>query len=240
MTQDIQLTTAQSAEVTKLFELGAHLGHKKNRLHPQARKYLHSIMNGVSVIDLSKTITQLEDAVKFLTQQSQEGKQVLIVATKKTAASLTAPVAKENGLPAVTAKWMAGLLTNYETIMKNVKQMNDMKKAQANGDWEAFVKHERVKLQKDLVRLQRLYEGLDLLPRKPDILVVVDIRREKNAVEEARQSGIPVVALVDTNANPDTIDYPVVSNDDSPEVIAYFIKAFIQAIVEGKKAIKES
>lgn len=229
------ITAAQADTVTTLFNLGAHLGHKKNRLHPQARKYLHSIINGISVIDLSKTVQQLDAACSYITQLSSEGKHVLFVATKKASAPSIAKMCRENAIPAVTMKWISGLLTNFDSIMKNVKHMNDMKDAQTKGDWDAFVKHERIKLQKDLLRLEKWYGGLDQLHKRPDVLVVVDIRREKNAVKEAQQMHIPVVALVDTNANPDTIEYPIVSNDDSPEVIAYYMQEFVSAILAGRK-----
>jgi len=216
-------------EIEKLFEAGAHLGHKKNRLHPKARKYVYKMVNGVAVIDLTITSEQLHTAKEYLKESAKNGKQLLVVGTKRVASQFVQEYCKEKGIPHITTKWMPGLLTNFETLSKNTKKMIDYEIGKADGSWDQFVKHERTKMQKDLNRLKRLYGGIENMKKKPDILFIIDIKREKNALKEAKQNGIPVVAITDTNTNPDTVDYPVVANDDSPTSAHYVIESILSA-----------
>jgi small subunit ribosomal protein S2 len=232
---DAKQTTGIDAETKKLFELGAHLGHKKNRLHPKSRKYIYKIVNGVSVIDLTMSIEQLDKAKKVLAQYGKEGKFILVVATKKVAAQYVAELCKNNNVPSITSKWLPGLLTNFDTIMKNVRKLKQMQEDKESGAWDKFVKHERMKMDKEIVRLKKFYEGLLVLEKKPDLLLIVDIKKEKNALKEAHMYEIPVVALTDTNANPNQATYPIVVNDDSAEVVQYVMKEMIDAYIKGKK-----
>lgn len=229
-------------EIEKLFEVGAHLGHKKNRLHPKARKYVYKMVNGVAVIDLTQTVVQLHTAQQYLKQAAKEGKKLLVVGTKRVASQFIQEICKENDIPHITTKWMPGLLTNFETLSKNTKKMVDYETGKNDGSWDQFVKHERTKMQKDLNRLKRLYGGIEHLKKRPDILFIIDIKREKNALKEAKQNGIPVIAITDTNTNPDTVDYPVVANDDSPTSSHYVVNAILSAYKvdaeDAKKAEK--
>lgn len=226
-------------EIEKLFEVGAHLGHKKNRLHPKARKYVYKMVNGVAVIDLTQTVVQLHSAQQYLKQAAKEGKKLLVVGTKRVASQFIQEICKENDIPHITTKWMPGLLTNFETLSKNTKKMVDYETGKNDGSWDQFVKHERTKMQKDLNRLKRLYGGIENLKKRPDILFIIDIKREKNALKEAKQNGIPVIAITDTNTNPDTVDYPVVANDDSPTSSHYVVNAILSAYkVESEDAKK--
>lgn len=226
-------------EIEKLFEVGAHLGHKKNRLHPKARKYVYKMVNGVAVIDLTQTVVQLHVAQQYLKQAAKEGKKLLVVGTKRVASQFIQEMCKENDIPHITTKWMPGLLTNFETLSKNTKKMVDYEAGKNDGSWDQFVKHERTKMQKDLNRLKRLYGGIENLKKRPDILFIIDIKREKNALKEAKQNGIPVIAITDTNTNPDTVDYPVVANDDSPTSSHYVVNAILSSYkVEAEDAKK--
>jgi small subunit ribosomal protein S2 len=216
-------------EIEKLFEAGAHLGHKKNRLHPKARKYVYKMVNGVAVIDLTQTAEQLHNAKAYLMEAAKKGKTLLVVGTKRVASQFVQDYCKEHAIPHITTKWMPGLLTNFETLSKNTKKMIDYETGKGDGSWEQFVKHERTKMQKDLNRLKRLYGGIEDMKKKPDLLFIVDIKREKNALKEAKQNGIPVIAITDTNTNPDTVDYPVVANDDSPTSAHYVIESILSA-----------
>lgn len=216
-------------EIEKLFEVGAHLGHKKNRLHPKARKYVYKMVNGVAVIDLTQTVVQLHTAQQYLKQAAKEGKKLLVVGTKRVASQFIQEMCKENDIPHITTKWMPGLLTNFETLSKNTKKMVDYEAGKNDGSWDQFVKHERTKMQKDLNRLKRLYGGIENLKKRPDILFIIDIKREKNALKEAKQNGIPVIAITDTNTNPDTVDFPVVANDDSPTSSHYVVNAILSS-----------
>lgn len=226
-------------EIEKLFEVGAHLGHKKNRLHPKARKYVYKMVNGVAVIDLTQTVVQLHIAQQYLKQAAKEGKKLLVVGTKRVASQFIQEMCKENDIPHITTKWMPGLLTNFETLSKNTKKMVDYEAGKNDGSWDQFVKHERTKMQKDLNRLKRLYGGIENLKKRPDILFIIDIKREKNALKEAKQNGIPVIAITDTNTNPDTVDFPVVANDDSPTSSHYVVNAILSSYkVEAEDAKK--
>lgn len=226
-------------EVEKLFAAGSHLGHKKNRLHPKARKYVYKIVNGVAVIDLTKTAAQLVEAKKFLNAASKEGKKLLVVGTKRVSSQHIQDICKTQNISYITTKWMPGLLTNFETISKNVKKMNDLENQKNDGTWEQYVKHERTKLGKELNRLKRLYAGIADMKKRPDVLFIVDIKREKNALKEAKQNNIPVVAITDTNTNPDTVEYPVVANDDSPTSSQYVISTILEAYNSAEKAVEK-
>ncbi|MFH0772728.1 MAG: 30S ribosomal protein S2 [bacterium] len=221
-------------EIEKLFEVGAHLGHKKNRLHPKARKYVYKMVNGVAVIDLTQTAEQLHTAKEYLKDAAKNGKKLLVVGTKRVASQFVQEYCKENEIPHITTKWMPGLLTNFETLSKNTKKMIDYEAGKADGSWEQFVKHERTKMQKDLNRLKRLYGGIENMKKKPDVLFIVDIKREKNALKEAKQNNIPVIAITDTNTNPDTVDFPIVANDDSPTSAHYVIESILSSYTVEK------
>jgi len=211
-------------KVAELFKLSAHLGHKSNRIHPKAKKFIYRMDNGVSIIDLTQTVQLLDVAKKFISDLAKDSKKILFVVTKKNVSPLTEKICKENSLPYVTVKWPAGLLTNFETLLKNINKLKSMKEEKETGDWSKFVKHEQIKLQKHLNRLEKFYGGLISIDRLPDALVVVDIKKEKTAILEAVRMNIPVVAVVDTNVDPKQIKYPIPANDDSPETVEFIIK----------------
>ncbi len=221
-------------DVTKLFEMGAHLGHKKSRLHPRARKYVHTMLNGVSIIDLTKTTDQLAQATKVLQRWAHEGKVVLFVGTKKTVSRSLGKKCEEIGIPYVSSKWHCGTITNFDSIAKNVNRLRTLKQQKKNGEWDQYVKHEQTKLEKEIVKLERLYGGLQQLQQLPDALCIVDIKTEKNALHEANQYHMPVVAVVDTNANPELVGWPVIVNDDSEQVMDVIVGALIDAYASGR------
>jgi len=221
-------------KVTELFEAGCHLGHKNNRVHPKARKYIYSIENGVSVIDLTKTVPLLEKAKEFVKSLSENNKSILFVATKKVSSGLVNKLCQEAGIPYVTLKWPAGFLTNFEMIMKNVKKLLTMNEDKKAGGWTKFVKHEQVQLQKEINKLAKFYGGLVLLKKLPDALFVIDIKKEKNAVKEGLEMKMPVVAVCDTNVDSAKITYPIPGNDDSLTSIEYFLKEIINSYGQVK------
>ncbi len=221
--------------IQELFDAGSHLGHKTERVHPKAKKYIYKIENGVSIIDLTQTAADLEKAVKFVSSQAGVGKTLLVVATKKIASASIQELCQKNNIFYVTVKWPAGLLTNFDMIMKNVKKLVTMKEERDKGEWQKFVKHEQVGLGRQLSRLERFYGGLIGLEKLPDVLFVVDIKKEKNAVKEAGEKNLPVVAIIDTNANPDIINYPIPANDDSSTSIEYIAGKIIEAYAKGRK-----
>ncbi|MFA6533195.1 MAG: 30S ribosomal protein S2 [Patescibacteria group bacterium] len=216
-------------KVEELFAAGAHLGHKSNRVHPKTNKYIYSFENGVSIIDLTKTADYLEKAKKYVSELGTNKKILLVVCTKKIASNLTKELCTKNNLLFINTKWPAGLLTNFEMIIKNVKKLNSMKEQKEKGEWSKYVKHEQVKLDKDLNKLEKFYGGIANLKKLPDALFVIDIKKEKNSVKEAGEMKITTVAVTDTNANPDVINYPIPGNDDSITSIEYFLKEIIEA-----------
>jgi len=226
----------------KLFELGGQLGHRKSRLHPRSRKFVYQIVDGVSIIDLEQTIGQIDTAKKVLTSFAQNGKILLICSTKKAVADKAEELAKDANAHYVVSKWLPGLLTNFNTITKNVKKLNELKRQSEVGEWAKFVKHEQIGLEKEVRKLGRLYGGITTLHKLPDIMLVVDIKREKNAVNEAHKSGIPVIAIVDTNCNPDDVDYPIMLNDDTPaaveEVLSEIISTYKKNFVDQTPKVK--
>ena len=227
-------------EIKQLFELGAHLGHKKSRLHPKAKKLVYKMINGTSIIDLTKTVEQLSKAKAFLSQAATDEKVVLVVGTKKVASSFLKDYCTENQLPFITAKWLPGLLTNFETLMKNVHKLADLKEKVKTGEIEQVIKHERTKMMKEISKMERLYGGLLNITKRPDIIILVDARKEKNAVEEAKTYKLPIVALIDTNSNPEQIDYPVLANDDAAAVIEHIMKDLLGAYTKAAKTKTES
>mgnify|MGYP005840784109 CR=1 FL=1 len=226
------MNQTQLKEVEKLFELGAHLGHKKSRLHPKAKKNVYQIINGTTVIDLTTTVEQLEKAKKYLSGAAKENKTILVVGTKKTASSFLREYCATNKVPFVATKWLPGLLTNFKTIMQNVKKLNDFRAQVAGQDGTTkLVKHEKTQMQKQISKLEKLYGGFENLNERPDVILIVDTKKEKNAVKEAQMYNIPVVAIVDTNSNPEDIDYPVLANDDAAEVVEYLLTNMLDAYI---------
>lgn len=219
MANNSNLSPESIKEVESLFQLGAHLGHRKARVHPKAYRYIYKFINGVSIIDLTKTVHSLNKARAALTAEAKEGKKLLLVATKKSHAAVAAELAQKYGVAYTTTKWLPGLITNFDTLFRNVKKLERMKEEEAAGTWDQFVKHERVAMSKALYRLERFYKGLLGLKHRPDLLLIIDAKKEKNAIIEAKKHKIPVVGIVDTNSNPDDVTIPIVMNDDSPEVV---------------------
>lgn len=213
----------------QLFLLNAHLGHRKNRLHPKARKYVYKIVNGVAIINLTKTVDELEKAKEYISEAVKQGKLPLVVATKKIISSSVSKLAEENKIPYITNKWLPGLLTNFDTIMKNVKKLIQMEEEMKTGAWDKFIKHEKVKLEKQVYKLRKLYSGIINLVKKPDFLIIVDIKKEKNALKEAQQNLIKTIAILDTNSNPDEVDFPIIANDDSFGSLEYLTKELIDS-----------
>ncbi len=236
MTDTKNPSSPVASEVQKLFNLGAHLGHKKNRLFPKSRKYVYKIINGVSIIDLSQTVGQLETAKAAMIRFAKEEKVVLVVATKKIASQTVLEYCKKNNIPSITNKWLPGLLTNFDTIIKNVKKLKTLKEQKEQGEWNKFVKHEQVQLEKELSKLEKFYGGLVTLEMRPDVLFLIDIKKEKNAVKEAIAYHIPVVALVDTNSNPDQVEFPIVANDDTDGVIRYIVTEVLDTYTKNRKS----
>lgn len=223
-----------------LLKHGLHLGHKKTKVHPKSRKYIHKFDNGTSVIDLFQTAELLDEAKQFMFELGKEGKVVLFVGTKKVAREALSEHCEEHNLLNMTNKWVGGFLTNFKEISQNIKRMNTMREEKANNAWNAFPKHEIIGLEKKLNRIASVYNGVKDMTGHPDALFILDIRKEKNALNEATQLNIPTIGVTDTNVNPDTVDYPIPANDDAVTSVTFIIDEIINAYVEGRKKMKKT
>lgn len=220
----------------ELMSYGLHFGHKSQRVNPRSNSFIYKIENGISIIDLFKTAIELDKAKEFVFELGKTNKRILVVATKKQARPIVSKICKENDINFLTAKWIAGFISNFDEIKKNILKMETMLKDKEEGVWNQFPKHERFKLEKQLQRINKIYEGVRNLTTLPDALFIIDIKQEANAVKEATEKGMPIVAVVDTNSDPFKVAYPIPANDDAITSIEYLAKTIIETYVEGKKA----
>ena len=227
--------------IQKLFELNAYIGHRKNKTHPKAKKmYVYKNQNGISLIDLSKTVENLKKAEEFVFNLGKDNKTILFVGTKNTIAPVVEELCKRAETLYITHKWPPGILTNFETLRKNIELLRKMKQEKERGEWEKFPKHERIKLNKKLNKLLKIYAGVEKLETLPDALYLIDLRKERNAIKEALKLNITTIAIVDTNVDPTLVDYPIPANDDYPEVVKFITERIITSYLQGKKAKNEN
>ena len=217
----------------ELLEAGCHFGHLKRKWNPKMAPYIFKEHNGIHVIDLQKTIAKADEAANALRQIAKSGKKVLFVATKKQAKDIVAEMAKSVDMPFVTERWPGGMLTNFTTIRKAVKKMNNLDQLMHDKDFNNISKRERLQVQRERAKLDKNLGSIADLTRLPSALFVIDINKEHIAVAEARRLNIPTFALVDTNCNPDLIDFPIPANDDASKSIAAILKHMTEAIQEG-------
>ena len=217
----------------ELLEAGCHFGHLKRKWNPKMAPYIFKEHNGIHVIDLQKTIAKADEAAAALKQMAKSGKKVLFVATKKQAKEVVAEMAKSVDMPFVTERWPGGMLTNFQTIRKAVKKMNSLDSLMHDKDFNNISKRERLQVQRERAKLDKNLGSIADLTRLPSALFVIDINKEHIAVAEARRLNIPTFALVDTNTNPELIDFPIPANDDASKSIAAILKHMCEAIQEG-------
>ena len=217
----------------ELLEAGCHFGHLKRKWNPKMAPYIFKEHNGIHVIDLQKTIAKADEAAAALKQIARSGKKVLFVATKKQAKDVVAEMVKAVDMPFVTERWPGGMLTNFTTIRKAVKKMNSLDQMMNDKDFQNISKRERLQVQRERAKLDKNLGSIADLTRLPSALFVIDINKEHIAVAEARRLNIPTFALVDTNCNPDLIDFPIPANDDASKSIAAILKYMVEAIQEG-------
>jgi small subunit ribosomal protein S2 len=230
---------ATDVDVKQLLEAGAHFGHKTSRWHPKMAPYIHSKRNGTHIIDLTKTVSGLQDALSFLTKTASEGKQVLFVGTKRQAQDIVKAAAEETGMPFVTERWLGGMLTNWNTIGGRVKYLQDLENRMASGELaNKYNKLEVQRYQEEIDQMNVLYGGIKELHKKPGAMFVVDIVNDDNAVREAKKIGVPIVAIVDTNADPSQVTHPIPANDDAIKTIQLIVNYVKQAVLEGKAQVK--
>lgn len=230
---------AVNVDVKKLLEAGAHFGHKTSRWHPKMAPYIHSARGGNHIIDLNKTVEKLNLALGFLTQVASEGKPILLVGTKRQASNIVKTTAEAVSEPYVSNRWLGGMLTNWPTISGRIRNLKDLEAKMASGELVSkYNKLEIQRFQEQIDSMNLLYGGIKNMPQKVGAVFVFDMITNLNAVKEAKRLGLPVVALVDSNADPTLADYPVPCNDDAIktiQLIADYVKA---AIEEGKAKVK--
>jgi small subunit ribosomal protein S2 len=233
---------AQQIEYKDLLNAGVHFGHLTRKWDPRMAPYIFMEKNGIHIIDLNKTIACMNEAAEALKKIVRSGKKVMFVATKKQAQEIVSSEAKRLKMPYVTERWLGGMLTNYNTVKKSLKKMSSIEKLIKSDDYENLAKRERLLLQRKKEKLEKVFSGIADMGRLPSALFVVDIKREHIAVKEAQRSGIPVFGIVDTNSDPNQVDFPIPANDDaykSIEIITKFIGAAIEEALMERKIDKE-
>src|SRR5579885_2765106 len=228
----------QLANITmkELLEAGVHFGHQTKRWNPKMKEYIFGERNGIYIIDLQKTLKLFKDASKFVTDLCSSGKTILFVGTKRQAQDAVAEEAGRASMPYINQRWLGGLLTNWVTVQKSVKRLQELDDMATDGRYELLPKKEVIKLERERKHLQANLAGIKALKRLPDALFVIDSNKEQIAVREARKLGIPVVAVVDTNCDPTEVDYVIPGNDDALRAIRLFASKIADSIVEGAQA----
>ncbi len=225
----------------QLLEAGCHFGHKAERWHPKASEFIWAEKDGIHIIDLVKTKAGLDAATAFIHELAASGGTVIFVGTKRQARGVVKEAAQKAGANYLTQRWIGGFLTNWEGVNKNIRKINTMIADQTSGAWKKFPKHEQTKMARYLSRLNVDYEGVLSLTNLPKALFVVDVRKEQSAVREARRLGIPVIGMVDTNADPSLIDYVIPANDDAVGSVQLVVTAIADAYQSGReKAEKDA
>jgi len=218
-----------------LLETGVHFGHSKSRWNPKMAPFLYGVRNGIHIVDLNKTVVYLEQAYHFVADSVAQGAEVLFVGTKKQAKDVIREEAERAGVPYVNERWVGGLLTNFRTVRKSILKLHTLERMEAEGVFDVLPKKEVRVLRRKMERLKKLYGGIVNMERIPNILWVVDTVRENIAIQEAKKLGITVVAIADSNCDPDLIDYPIPGNDDAIKSIKLLTSKIADAILEGKQ-----
>ena len=219
----------------QLLEAGVHFGHQTRRWNPKMAEYIFTERNGIYIIDLQKTVKKIVEAYDFVRSIAEEGGEVLFVGTKKQAMDAIKEEAERVGMYYVNARWLGGMLTNFKTIQGRIKRLKQLRKMQEDGTFDVLPKKEVTKLLGEIERLEKFLGGIEDMPRIPSALFIVDPKKEKIAVAEAKKLGIPIVAVVDTNCDPDEVDYVIPGNDDAIRAVKLIAGAMANAIIEGRQ-----
>jgi small subunit ribosomal protein S2 len=221
--------------ISEALELAVHFGHQTNRWNPKMAPYIYGKKEGIHIIDLTKTVKKVQEAYEFLKKLAKEGKTILLVGTKKQAQEVILSEAKRANLYYVVERWLGGTLTNFETLKKSIARLQELEKMEEEGKFDMLTKKEASKLKKEKAKLEKNFAGIKDMEDLPDCIFVVDSHREKIAVAEAKKLGIPIVGLVDTNCDPEEIDYPIPANDDTIRSIKLITSRLVDGILEGQK-----
>ena len=219
----------------QLLEAGVHFGHQTRRWDPKMAEYIFQARNGIHIIDLQKTSKKLDEAYSFIKEQAEEGKTVLFVGTKKQAQECMKEAALKCGMYYVDQRWLGGMLTNFDTIRTRVQRLRDLETMQEDGTFDILPKKEVILLKKEMEKLERNLGGIKEMEKLPGVIFLIDPKKERIAILEAKKLGIPVVGLVDTNCNPEELDYPIPGNDDAIRAVKLIADVMANAVIEGKQ-----
>ncbi|PTM58976.1 30S ribosomal protein S2 [Desmospora activa] len=219
----------------QLLEAGVHFGHQTRRWNPKMAKYIFTERNGIYIIDLQKTVKMMEDTYNYVRDLASQGGSVLFVGTKKQAQDAVKEEAERSGMFYVNHRWLGGTLTNFQTIRKRINRLHKLEAMEEDGTFEVLPKKEVVMLKKEQARLEKFLGGIKHMKQLPDAVFIIDPRKERIAVAEARKLGIPIIAIVDTNCDPDEIDHIIPGNDDAIRAVRLFTSKMADAVLEGKQ-----
>ena len=219
----------------QLLEAGVHFGHQTRRWNPKMAEYIITERNGIYIIDLQKTVKKLEEAYMVVRDIAAEGDEILFVGTKKQAQDSVKEEAIRCGMPYVNARWLGGMLTNFNTIKKRIRRLSQLQEMRENGTFEMLPKKEAAKLELEIEKLEKFMGGITEMKKQPAAMFIVDPRKERIAVAEAKKLGIPIIAIVDTNCDPDEIDYVIPGNDDAIRAVKLIAGAMADAVIEGRQ-----
>ncbi len=219
----------------QLLEAGVHFGHQTRRWNPKMAPYIFTERNGIYIIDLQKTVKKLEEAYMFVRQIAENGDEILFVGTKKQAMDSVKEEAERCGMPFVNARWLGGMLTNFTTIKLRIKRLAQLKAMEENGTFDLLPKKEVAKLKLEIEKLEKFLGGITEMKKMPAAMFIVDPKKERIAVAEAKKLGIPIVAIVDTNCDPDEVDYVIPGNDDAIRAVKLIAGAMADAVIEGRQ-----
>ena len=222
----------------QLLEAGVHFGHQTRRWNPKMAEYIFTERNGIYIIDLQKTVKKLEEAYMFVRDLAEEGEEVLFVGTKKQAQESIKEEAAHCGMPYVNARWLGGMLTNFVTIKRRIKRLGQLKAMKEDGTFDLLTKKEAAKLDLEIEKLEKYMGGITEMKKQPAAMFIVDPRKERIAVAEAKKLGIPIIAIVDTNCDPDEIDYVIPGNDDAIRAVKLIAGAMADAVIEGRQGMQ--
>ena len=230
------------SEVTmkQLLESGVHFGHQTNRWNPKMKPYIYGARSGIYIIDLQKTLACFQEAAKYIQDIARAGKKILFVATKKQAQELVAEEASRCGMYYINQRWLGGTLTNFATIRKSIARLHELEKMDEENQFDVLHKKEALKLRREIEKLNKFFRGIKQMKDLPDALFIVDTRKEKIALAEGKKLGIKIIAMVDTNSDPDCVDFPIPANDDAMRSIKLFTHRISDICLEGQEMNKAS
>tara|TARA_B100000686_G_C16697435_1_gene921360 strand:- start:211 stop:978 length:768 start_codon:yes stop_codon:yes gene_type:complete len=228
------------SEITmkQLLESGVHFGHQTNRWNPKMKPYIYGARSGIYIIDLQKTLARFQEAEKYVSEITRSGKKILFVATKKQAQELIAEEATRCGMYYINQRWLGGTLTNFATIRKSIARLHELEKMEEENKFDLLHKKEALRMRREIEKLNKFFKGIKTMQDLPDALFIVDTRKEKIALAEGKKLGIKIIALVDTNSNPDDVDFPIPANDDAMRSIKLFTQRLANICLEGQEMSK--